>query len=254
MAFDVSGNMNNAVRKIAADGTVTTLAPAGCTPFNNVGGSGSSPPGGCSAGSNDGSGTNAAFKFNIGQHGNHESFAGLVVDSAGTVYVSDTGNDAIRVITPDGTVSTLVAPSAGLNQPAHLTLDSVSGLLYVADYGNNAVKIVTVADGTVSTLVDANTPVGAGYAFNLPYGVALDGQGSLYVSDSQNSVIVKIDVSTGSVLTVAGDFGNQGGGGSGADGVGSAAVFGQPTGLAYSSGFLFVCDEYMSSVRVVYVQ
>ena len=136
------------MRKIAPDGTVTTLA----------GSAGLS-------GSNDGTGANALFN----QPG------GVAADAAGNIYVADTANAIIRRITPAGSVTTMagVAGVAGLgngafasvlfNQPHALVVGS-SGDLYVADTGNGAIRRIA-PDATVTTLTlaapTAPTPSGA---------------------------------------------------------------------------------------------
>ena len=141
LALDGSGNLyvadstNNLLRKISPAGIVTTLA----------GVSGVS-------GSQDGTGGGALFN----------NPAGLAVDTAGNVYVADTGNSLIRRVTPAGAVVTLAGlpgvsgyrngtlTDAWFNQPRALALDA-NGNLYVADTGNAAIRKITTA-GVVSTL------------------------------------------------------------------------------------------------------
>ncbi len=141
LAVDAAGNVyvadqsNNLIRKITPAGVVTTLAG-----LQGV------------SGFSDGAGSLALFN----------QPDGVVLDSAGNVYVADTGNSTIRKITPAGVVSTLAGlPAIGGNQdgtgsgamfnlPRALTIDG-SGNLYVADTGNASIRKVTPA-GVVTTL------------------------------------------------------------------------------------------------------
>ena len=131
---------------------------------------------------------------------------GLAVDCAGNVYESDSANSTIRKITPDGTVTTL----AGLAQSA----------------GS--------ADG-----------VGSVARFDDPTGVAVDGNGVLYVADTHNHVIRKV-MPDGTVTTIAGLAGNLGS----ADGTNSSARFYWPSDVAIDvQGNLYVTDTANYTIR-----
>lgn len=194
IAVDAQGNIyvadsfNNQIRKISNE-TVSTLA-------------------GADAGYVDGKAADARFY----------SPQGLAVDAQGNVYVSDFGNNAIRKITPDGTVSTFAggngvgyADGKGATvkfyNPSGLVIDA-QGNIYVADKGNNVIRKI-IADGTVSTVAGIKT---AGYAdaaatlaqFNNPSAVTVDGQGNLYVADMGNNAIRKI-TTDGTVSTLVGN-------------------------------------------------
>jgi len=132
VAVDTSGNVyvadtqNDTIRKITSGGVVTTFA----------GSAGA-------AGSVDGVGSNARF--------NHPT--GVAIDPSGNLIVTDALNDTIRVVAPNGTVSTLagsaptggtsdgVGPSARFNQPGGVTVDA-SGSIYVSDVNNHAIRRV----------------------------------------------------------------------------------------------------------------
>ena len=180
VATDVSGNVyvadanNNRIRKITADGTVSTLAGSGLTGFTD--------------------GNAAVAKFS-------SPFA-LTVDASGNVYVADKRNNRIRKITADGTVSTLAGSVAGFadgigtgamfNGPLGITSDA-SGNIYVADAGNNRIRkitptgIVSVLQGTgVAGYVDGSPTVAT---FNAPFGIAIDINGTLYIGDQNNHAI-----------------------------------------------------------------
>jgi sugar lactone lactonase YvrE len=207
-------------------------------------------------GSIDGKGTAARFS----------SPSGVASDAAGNVYVADQGNRTIRKITADGVVSTLVGAAgqagsadgsgsvARFKAPAAVAIDS-AGNLYVADPVDSTIRKITPV-GVVSTLAgvagqsgstdDIGNSTGAG-RFNEPYGVAVDSTGNVYVADFGNSAIRKI-TPTGSVSTYAGTAGNIGS----ANGVGPAAAFYLPQGIATdSAGNVYVADTYNFAVRKI---
>ena len=211
LAVDGAGNIyvadRYAIRKVSRSGLVTTLA--GST--------------NC-AGKLDGNGTEARFS---------DKEKWLTVDSAGNVYVADTFNNLIRKISAFGVVTTLAGDieagngdgkgaAARFNHPGGITVDE-SGNLFVSDTRNQTIRKITPA-GEVTT-VAGNTGV-AGWAdgpaataqFNQPQGLALDGQGNLYIADNGNQVVRKVSAS-GQVSTIAGrpPVGPGGGGGKSAN-------------------------------------
>jgi hypothetical protein len=122
---------------------------------------------------------------------------GIAIDALGTLYVSDTENNSIRIITPDFKVSTLISPDSGdLNFPTGIDVD-ISGNVYVADTSNNLVRIIAKSDGIMSTLVGFKD---TGYVngmnnvvrFHYPTGIKIHRDGSLLVTDQYNSVVRKI--------------------------------------------------------------
>lgn len=181
---------------------------------------------------------------------------GVAVDGSGNLYVADTDNHTIRKITPDGTAMTL-AGGSGLNGkldgtgtaarfrfPSAVAVDR-NGNVFVADRYNHTIRRIT-AGGVVTTL--AGGAGVAGYAnangaearFNFPFGVAVDGSGNVFVADAGNAVIRKI-TTAGVVTTFAGLAGNRGR----ADGIGAAARFGFPFGMAMDgNGNLLVFDRF----------
>ena len=242
MAVDSAGNVyvadefNHTIRKITSGGVVTTLA-------GSAGDAGSAD------------GTGSAARFN-----NPE---GVAVDSAGNLYVGDTGNHTIRKTTSGGVVSTL-AGSAGapgsadgtgsaarFNFPSGVAVDS-AGNVYVADTNNHTIRKIT-SGGVVTTLAgsagNAGSADGTGSAarFNRPSGVAVDSAGNLYVADRPNYTIRKI-TSGGVVTTLAGSAGERGCD----DGTGSAARFYFPGGVAVdSAGNLYVADQGNQTIRKI---
>jgi sugar lactone lactonase YvrE len=145
VAVDASGNIyvadngNNEIRKVTPAGLVSTLAGNG------------------TAGKSNGKGSGATFN----------SPFGLAVDASGNIYVADSGNNLIRKITPDATVSTFAGSGskgagdangvqATFNTPAGLAIDA-SGNLYVSDENNNIIRKITPS-GMVTTVAVSRCP------------------------------------------------------------------------------------------------
>ena len=140
----ISDTTNNLIRKVTSAGAVTTLAGVVAV-----------------SGWQDGTGNGALFN----QPG------GLATDTAGNIYVADTGNSVVRKITPAGVVTTLAGLStvgglkdgtggeAWFNQPRDVAVD-VSGNVYVADTGNAAIRKITPA-GVVTTMNLTVAPSGS---------------------------------------------------------------------------------------------
>jgi sugar lactone lactonase YvrE len=147
----------------------------------------------------------------------------------------------------DGTGST-----ARFNGVLGLASDG-AGNLYAADATNDTIRKIVLATGEVTTIAgsagQAGSVDGTGSAarFNGPKGVAFD-SGNLYVADSENSTIRKIALGTGAVTTIAGAAGATGPN----DGVGAAARFSRPNGIASDgAGTLYVADTYNDVVRQI---
>jgi sugar lactone lactonase YvrE len=198
VAVDSAGNAyvadtgNHTIRKVTPAGVVTTLAGL-------AGSEGS--------GSDDGTWSAARFSYP----------SGLALDSAGNVYVADTGNNRIRKMTSAGVVTTLAGSASASGYadgtgsaaqfyvPSGVAVDS-SGTVYVADTENHTIRKVTAA-GVVTTLAGLAKVFGStdgtgsaarfgsystccGYAPG-PYGVAVDSAGNVYVADTRNNTIRK---------------------------------------------------------------
>jgi hypothetical protein len=155
--------------------------------------------------------------------------SGIAVDGSGNVYVADSGNDTIRVITADGAVSTLagqpgvagaqdgVGSGAQFTDPQGITVDG-SGTVYVADSGNGVIRLIPNSGSTQTNSASGDLVE--------PYGIALDGSGGVFVSDAFEGSIYDVG-SDGSATYLAG----SGSYGAGVDGAGANAT-GNLLGLA----------------------
>ncbi|HEY1794112.1 MAG TPA: hypothetical protein VGG34_14445, partial [Opitutaceae bacterium] len=241
-AVDASGNIyiadtaNDTIRKITPGGSVTTIAG---TPGNG--------------GDNDGSGSAAQFYFP----------EGVAVDGSGNLFVTDTGNNTVRKVTPGGAVTT-IAGQAGVvgstnGSGSAATFDGPLGIavdgsdnLYVSDAKSDVIRMITPS-GTVSTLAGtagapgSNDGTGTSAKFNTPAGLAVDGSGNVYVADATNAEIRKVTPG-GVVTTIAGSAQLAGS----TDGTGSNARFYYPAGIAIDGhGNLYVADLTNDEIRMV---
>jgi sugar lactone lactonase YvrE len=169
VAVDSSGNVfvadsgNSTIRKITANGVVTTLAGLAGSP-----------------GIADGTGRAARFT----------SPRGVAVDGSGNVFVADTGNNAVRKITAVGVVTTLAGE---FSSPWGVAVDG-RGNVFVADTGNHTIRKIT-ADRIVTTVAGSagiegsNDGTGNAVRFAYPVGVSVDGSGNVFVADSGNGTI-----------------------------------------------------------------
>ena len=234
LAIDTTGTIyvadedNGTIRKIARDGTVTTLAGKAGEP-----------------GLVDGVGADARFNAPVG----------MAIDASGNLYVGSWEvNPAIRKITPDGTVTTLagsagaggttdgVGSAARFRMPWMLTIDA-HGVLWVIDVARDTYHSTlrkVLPDGTVTT-VKADWPSGQA---GTPW---VDPSGVLYFTSYPDSTITKM-TPDGTVTLLAGQPGEQGA----ADGTGDAARFNSPTGIVGDgAGTLYVSDSYNGTIRAI---
>ncbi|NHN27387.1 hypothetical protein FIA58_017035 [Flavobacterium jejuense] len=267
VAIDSQGNLfvvdnyNDVIRKITPNGTVTTIittgitspfsAPTGIVVDNNdnifLSDAGNdniikiTPSGVASvfAGSSNGYQDGSAL---IAQFNNPR---GLAIDDQNNIYVADSSNRAIRKITPNGTVSTIIqVPS-----PPFQCLDLVFGIdgnLYVADRTGKAIHKITVA-GVKTTYADGfRTENGVNIQnFTDIYAIDTDKAGNLYVADHGKHQITKINVQ-GEVSKLAGSTAGE------VDGTIMTAKFANPIGLAVkNNGEIYVTDYYGNTIRKI---
>jgi len=237
VAVDGGGNVyvadsgNNLIRKITADGTVSTLAGTvvAVDTSNTI--------------------TNAPL---------FSGPSGVAVDASGNVYVADAGNNRICVVSPSGVTRTLAGKgSAGSNNgaSASATFDNptgvavdISGNVYVADLLNNMIRKISPT-GVVSTLagngsIGSKDGIDTAARFYFPNSLTADASGNVYVTDDINNLIRKI-APDGTVTTLAGS------GVAGAqNGIGTAASFSDPAGITVdASGNLYVADANNNLIR-----
>lgn len=230
----VADTGSHTIRRVAADGTVTTIAGLAGT-----------------AGTADGPGAQARFN----------APGGIVLAGNGVVYVADTGNHTIRAIDAAGAVTTLAgaagtsgsadgtAGAARFSQPRGLAIDG-TGALVVADTANHTIRAVTAA-GVVTTRAGlAGTPGAADGAsgvarFNAPRGVTADAAGNLFVADSGNHTIRQI-AADGTVTTIGGATGAAGF----VNGTADVTRFSSPSAsAALADGTLYIADAGTGTIR-----
>ena len=261
VAVDGAGNtyvadtQNHDIRQITPGGAVTLLAGSG------------------TAGFADGTGNAAQFARPTG----------VAVNNAGTqVYVADYNNQRIRMVTvPSGVVTTIAGigtigtadgdiTTAQFRNPFGVTFDAPRNLLFVSDQNNQSVRkidlgqpsgsatFVTTHAGLTGTGGYVNGPAGTA-RFNAPRGIAVDPAGNVYVADSGNLIVRKIDT-FGFVTTLAGHPvtpflpGCDDGPGTGArfSNLQAISPFGGPTGIAADAGGnVYVTDQGNHTIRKI---
>ncbi len=176
IAVDTDDNLyiadtgNSRIRRITVAGQISTVAGAGVS-------------------TSDGPAANSKL----------DQPMGVAVGRNGNVYIAETGSNRIRLLTRNGLISTVVDSQAGLNRPRGLRVTD-AGDLVIAASGSNSIRKVSVA-GELSTIAGTGT---AGFAgdggaaraaqLNSPVDIALDVDGSIWVSDTGNNRIRKLSV------------------------------------------------------------
>lgn len=208
--------------------------------------------------------------------------AGVVLDGAGNMYIADSAHNLIRkVAAPVAPATTGIitkyagtgvssytgdgglAGNASLNSPMGVALDG-AGNLYVADTGNNVVRKITLATGIITTVAGSGVQGFAGDGgaavdakFSQPAGITLDASGNLYIADTSNQRIRKVNAATGIIATVAGNgnpsaFGDGKGTYSGDGGPATSAGLSLPYGVAFdASGNMYIPDSANYRIREV---
>jgi trimeric autotransporter adhesin len=193
----------------------------------------------------------------------------VALDADGNVFIADSANNRVRrVDARTGIISTVAgngtsgfagdngpATSAALNGPNGLALDG-DGNLYIADTGNQRVRAVDLESGVIRTVA------GNGYAgwlgdtgravranLSRPTGLAVDGNGNLFISDTNSNRIRRVELSTGIITRYAGSWSNQA---LGDHGPAHRARLNDPAGIALDhAGNLYIADGFQHRVRRV---
>ena len=254
VAMDAAGNLyiadrdNNRIRRVSVDGTISTIAGTG------------------EEGDTGDGGPAIDAKLNAP--------SAVSVDSSGNVYICDTGNGRVRLITSGGIILPVSVP--GLKSPAYVMPDA-SGNLYIADDGSGTI-VKRSASGEVTTILDnlasprglaldadgnlyfteaggphvrrldpqGNLTSIADGVWNVPRGIVTDDSGGVFVADTGLQQILHVD-SSGKVTTVAGT-GSPGFSGDGGNALSAALNF--PWDIAAGSeGALYVADLENNRIR-----
>jgi PKD repeat protein len=246
IAVDAAGNVyvadqgNHRVRKVTADGVITTVAGTGERGFSG----------------DDGQATSARLN----------DPNGVAVDAAGNIYIADMGNMRVRRVSAAGVITTVAgtgfigssgdggpATSATLAFPSGVAVDA-AGNVYIADQLNDRVRKVT-ATGVIATIAgtgDAGFAGDGGQATSAqlrnPFGVAVDVVGNVYIADRDNHRVRRVDAA-GVITSVAGTetFGFSGDGGPA-----TSAQLKFPAGVAVDAiGSIYIADSNNHRVRRV---
>jgi trimeric autotransporter adhesin len=245
LAMDKSGNLyiadssNNRIRQISPGGVITTIAGNGQAAYTG----------------NGGPALSAALNFPVG----------VAVDASGNVYIADTSNSVVRMVTPAGIIATLAgvgnaasggdqgpATSAGLNEPWGVAVDS-AGNVYISDSGNNTVRVVG-KNGIINQFAGdygAGSIGDGGYAINAllnnPTGLIVDSAGNVYIVDQNNFRIRRVN--TDGIISNYAGSGVEGGAGD--EGIATGATM-NPRNIYFdNNGDMFIADGSNNRVREV---
>lgn len=210
-AVDRAGNVyiaeraNHRIRRVdAATGTISTIAGTGDAGYRST----------------DENGPAASAELNGPR--------AVAVDRRGNIYIADTDNERVRMIDLEGRIRTIAgngtagfrahdefgsAIAAELDSPRAVAVDRL-GNVYISDYNNQRIRKVEATSWVIHTIAGTGTPgyfpaQGGGPAteaeINDPYGIALDELGNLYIADTDNHRVRRVEALTGIITTVAGN-------------------------------------------------
>jgi sugar lactone lactonase YvrE len=248
VAVDSSGNIyfadtgNHRIRKVDTAGVVTTFAGVGQPGFGG-----------------DGAAATSALL---------SAPADVALDGTGNLYIADVNNERVRKVSTLGVITTVagnglpgfagdtgLATAARLDTPISIALDA-AGNLYIVDANNKRIRKVDGSTGFITTFAGTGTPayraidenVAANTAQIDPLGVAVDNAGNVYIADTGNNRIRKVD-GAGLITTVAGN-GSVGFAGDGGPAV-SAHLDGPTRVSATAAGSFLIADGNNFRIRVV---
>ncbi len=243
LAVDADGNLyiadqgNHRIRKVDRNGMITTFAGVGESGFSG----------------DAGQATAARINFP----------AGLAVDSQGNVYFTDQRNNRVRRVDRAGVITTVAGDgsSSTLSGPAALAIDA-AGNIYIADYFNDRVRVLSAQTRALTTIAGTGThadedPGRDGVAattvsLGFPSGLAVDGAGNLYISDSHNQCVRVVNLQNGLIRRIAGTAQHAAGVPSGDTGPARQARLDNPVGLALdAAGHLYIADMHNGAIRKV---
>jgi uncharacterized protein (TIGR03437 family) len=233
----IADQFNNRIRRIAANGTITTVAGTGVAGYSGDGG--------------------PAVNAQI------DTPTGVFADTAGNIYIAEPGNQRIRKVDPTGTITTIAgngskgfsgdggpAIAASLYNAVRVAVDP-AGNVVIADQSNHRIRRIT-PDGIISTIAGngAGTPATGAFSgdggqatsasLNNPTAIAITPAGIIYVADQFNQRIRRI-ATDGTITTIAG---NGAAGFSGDGGPAAAASLNYPGGLTLdASGNIYFNDD-----------
>ena len=249
LACDASGNVyvadasNMRIRKISTSGIISTIAGNGL-------GSSNCP----SDFGNGGQALNACLC----------APSGVFVDVSGEVYIADRANQRIRKVDNTGIISNVagvtnfsgdggLAISAELYWPTGVAIDS-KGNKYIADQYHHIIRkvdkygVITTIAGRRFGAFSGDGGLATEAVLNSPQGVAVDKQGNIFIADTYNNRVRKIDVN-GIITTVAG---SQAYGAAGDGGLATSAALYQPADIAVDNrGNIYIADRILSRIRKV---
>ncbi len=246
VAIDGAGNVyiadmyNQRIRKVDPSGIITTIAGDGTAGY---------------AGDN-GPATSARLNYP----------SGVAVDSTGNVYIADMYNQRIRKVDASGTITTVAgngnpgysgdngsATSASLQNPRGVAVDS-TGNLYIAAQWNQRIRkvdtsgVITTIAGNGAAAFTGDNGIATNASLNYPSGVTVDSTGDIYIADTYNQRVRRVDAS-GIITTIAGD-GTAGYAGD--NGPPASARLYYPNGVTFDSvGNLYLADTNNFRVRKV---
>jgi len=201
----------------------------------------------------------------------------VLTDTLGNLYISEQNNHRIRKVDANGNITTFAgngtaafsgdqyqAIKASFDQPTSLALSPNGDKLYIADKQNNRIRQIDLTTNIITTIVGSGV---RGYTgdgglatdarLSLPQGLAVDANGNVYISDSSNQVIRKVEISSGLISTIAGNgqrptpTAPSNGSNIGDSGTATSASLDNPQGLAIddSNNILYIADSNHSRIR-----